>query len=286
MYQYHKWLRAFHAVAKKGSFTKAAEYLSVGQPTLSEQVKSLEKVFSVELFYRRGRYVEITPAGISLYGITQGIFAQEDEAIQLLQSFKQKKKGMLRIGAVSPPIAMSLTYKLVKKYPEIDIETSFSTESETLKRLHKFDIDIAILALKNFSDTVYTVPYITCPVLGIVPDDHPWGKREKVSIKEITGEPLVLREEESRTRQIVEEKCIENGIELDCVMQLNSREAIVHAVMQGVGIGFVSSVEYAAHPGIKAVSFDDNILQIKYVLCCLERRKNRPLINDVMHSKP
>jgi DNA-binding transcriptional LysR family regulator len=42
MYQYHKWLRSFHAVAKTGSFTLAAEYLSVGQPTVSEQVNALE----------------------------------------------------------------------------------------------------------------------------------------------------------------------------------------------------------------------------------------------------
>lgn len=91
MYQYHKWLRSFHAVAKTGSFTLAAEYLSVGQPTVSEQVNALEKTFSVELFHRRGRYIEMSSAGHKLYAITQGLFGQEDEAVQLLQSFKQRK---------------------------------------------------------------------------------------------------------------------------------------------------------------------------------------------------
>lgn len=149
MYQYHKWLRSFHAVAKTGSFTLAAEYLSVGQPTVSEQVNGLEKQFSVELFHRRGRFIEMSAAGHALYGITQGLFGQEDEAMQLLQSFKQRKTGLLRLGAVSPPIAMNLTYELMQRHPDIELETSFSPEKETLDRLFNFDIDVAILALSQ-----------------------------------------------------------------------------------------------------------------------------------------
>lgn len=42
MYQYHKWLRSFHAVARSGSFTQAATLLNIGQPTISEQVSGLE----------------------------------------------------------------------------------------------------------------------------------------------------------------------------------------------------------------------------------------------------
>jgi len=135
MYQYHKWLRSFHAVARTGSFTQAALFLSLGQPTVSEQVTALERKFAVELFHRRGRNTVLTDAGQQLYAITQGIFGQEDEALQLLQSFHQKKKGLVRIGAVSPPIAMSLTYELMRRHPEIEVGTSFTTEAETLERL-------------------------------------------------------------------------------------------------------------------------------------------------------
>ena len=125
MYQYHKWLRSFHAVARTGSFTQAAELLSIGQPTISEQVSGLEKRFCVELFHRRGRFIELSPAGRQLYEITQGLFGQEDEALQLLQSFQQRKQGMLRIGAVAPPIAMSLTYELMQRYPQIGLVNAY-----------------------------------------------------------------------------------------------------------------------------------------------------------------
>ncbi|GLH32249.1 hypothetical protein BR1R5_16350 [Pseudomonas sp. BR1R-5] len=56
MYQHNEWFRSFHTVASTGSFALAAEYLSVGRPTVSEQVGALEEKFAVELFHRDGRW--------------------------------------------------------------------------------------------------------------------------------------------------------------------------------------------------------------------------------------
>ncbi|VVN21368.1 HTH-type transcriptional activator CmpR [Pseudomonas fluorescens] len=286
MYQYHKWLRSFHAVAKTGSFTLAAEYLCVGQPTVSEQVNALEKTFSVELFHRRGRYIEMSSAGHKLYAITQGLFGQEDEAVQLLQSFKQRKNGMLRLGAVSPPIAMNLTYELMQRHPDIELETSFSSEKDTLARLFNFDIDVAILALSEFDERFHTRLYHRYPIIAVVRDDHPWASQAQVHINEISREKWVMREKSARTRQLVEESCKRLDIALDCVMQLNSREAIVHAIVKGIGIGFVSAVEYAETPGTTPITFVDHPFFIEYHLCCLGIRRNRPVIAELFDANP
>lgn len=286
MYQYHKWLRSFHAVARTGSFTQAAEYLSVGQPTVSEQVSALENMFSVELFHRRGRYIEMSDAGQQLYAITQGLFGQEDEAVQLLLSFRQRKAGMLRLGAVSPPIAMNLTYELMQQYPDVELETSFSSERDTLERLYNFDIDVAILALSEFDQRLHTRLYRRYPIIAVVRDDHPWATQEQVRIEQLRGERLVLRERASRTRQLVEDGAGQLGIELNCVMQLNSREAIVHAIARGIGIGFVSAVEYAETPGTRPVTFVDHPFYIDYHLCCLAIRQNRPMIAELFANSP
>ncbi|MDX9678126.1 LysR substrate-binding domain-containing protein [Pseudomonas zeae] len=286
MYQYHKWLRSFHAVAKTGSFTLAAEYLSVGQPTVSEQVNALENTFSVELFHRRGRYIEMSAAGHKLYAITQGLFGQEDEAVQLLQSFKQRKTGMLRLGAVSPPIAMNLTYELMQRHPDIELETSFSSEKDTLARLFNFDIDVAILALSEFDERFHTRLYHRYPIIAVVRDDHPWARQAQVHISEISREKWVMRESSARTRQLVEESCKRLDIDLNRVMQLNSREAIVHAIVKGIGIGFVSAVEYAETPGTTPITFVDHPFFIEYHLCCLGIRRNRPVIAELFDANP
>jgi len=282
MYQYHKWIRSFHAVAKTHSFTAAAAYLKIGQPTISEQVKGLEQRFSVELFYRRGRHVELTDAGRRLYEITEGIFGQEDEAIQLLQSLHLQKTGLLRIGAVSPPIVMNLSYDLMRTHPGIEFAISINTEKETLARLYDFKIDIAILAVTEADKRLHVVPYQTYPVVAVVRDDHAWANKASVPLTSIQHEAIIMREPGSKTRELLENACRKQGVQINCVMELNSREAIMHAIAEGLGIGFVSQVEYMAIPGTKAVKLRDTPLTIDYYMCALAVRKNRPLIRSVL----
>lgn len=284
MHQYHKWLRSFYAVAHKGSFTSAAEYLCIGQPTVSEQVKALERIYKVELFHRRGNLIEMSIAGKQLYEIAKPLFKLEEEAVHLLQSFQQQKMGMFRIGAVSPPIAMELTYKLRLENPNIDFKTSFHSASDTLERLRNFDIDIAILAQPLFEKDLYTQVYKCYPIIAVIADDHPWAQEKEVSIDKISHENIVLREHGSQTRFQVENMCKQKNLEMNCVMQLNSREAIFHAIAQGVGIGFVAEVEYVDMPGIRPITFIDHPFYIEYRLCCLNIRKDRPMISDLLKS--
>lgn len=281
MHQYHKWLRSFYAVAYKGSFTAAAEYLSIGQPTVSEQVKALEKVYKVELFHRSGNMIEMSVAGQKLYEITKPLFKLEEEAIHLLQSFQQKKVGMFRIGAVSPPIAMELTYELHNQYLNIDFKTSFYSADETLNRLRDFDIDIAILARPTFEPDLYTHVYKRYPIVAVVRDDHHWVKEKNISIEQIQNEKIILREKGSQTRFQIEEICKQKNMKLNIAMQLNSREAIFYAIAQGGGIGFVSEIEYVDMLNLRPIMFIDHPFYIEYHLCCLNVRKDRQMISDV-----
>ncbi|HEY4164795.1 MAG TPA: LysR family transcriptional regulator, partial [Dongiaceae bacterium] len=95
-------LRAFHAVATEGSFTKAAANLNVTQPTLSGQVRALEERYGVHLFDRRRRKIEVTDIGRQLLEITWRLFNLEIEAEQVLTAAKGLKRGHLRIGADAP----------------------------------------------------------------------------------------------------------------------------------------------------------------------------------------
>lgn len=281
MHQYHKWLRSFYAVAYKGNFTTAAEYLSIGQPTVSEQVKALEKVFKVELFHRNGNTVEMSLAGQKLYEIAKPLFKLEEEAIHLLQSFQQKKVGMFRIGAVSPPIAMELTHELRMQYPTIDFKTSFYSATETITRLRNFDIDIAILARSNFEADLYTQVYKRYPIVAVVREDHPWAKEKEVFLEQLQHEKIILREEGSQTRVQVENICHERNIKLNSVMQMNSREAIFYAIAQGSGIGFVSEIEFVDMLNLQPIKFIGHPFYIEYRLCCLNLRKDRQMISEV-----
>src|SRR6218665_428201 len=285
MYQYHKWIRSFHAAAKTHSFTAAASYLRIGQPTISEQVKALEDRCAVELLHRSGRHVALTDAGRRLYEITEGIFGQEDEAVQLLQSLHSQKTGLLRIGAVSPPVVMNLTYDLMRKHPGIEFAISINPEKETLFRLYDFRIDIAILAYVDPDKRLHVAPYRTYPIVAVVRDDHAWASKASIPLTQIRHEAVIMRESGSKTRELLEHACGKQGIPIHCVMELNSREAIMHAIAEGLGIGFVSAIEYTAIPGTKAIRLRDAEVKISYYMCTLAVRKNRPLIKSVLEAE-
>ena len=97
----HTQLKAFHAVAQHGSFTKAAERLFLTQPAISDQVRKLEERFGVLLFHRNKRSVRLTDLGERLLNITQRLFVIEAQAHELLQDSQALQTGSL-ILAVSP----------------------------------------------------------------------------------------------------------------------------------------------------------------------------------------
>lgn len=95
-------LRSFHAVARTGSFSKAAEQLHISQPTITAQIRELESYYNVQLLRRQRGNNQLTETGAALYQQTQMIFALEKKAKQILRSDGRLLTGTLKIGAVSP----------------------------------------------------------------------------------------------------------------------------------------------------------------------------------------
>lgn len=280
-HQYYKWIRCFHAVAKTGGFTSAAQYLHIGQPTVTDQVKALEERFNVELFLRGGRTVRLTATGERLYGITQGLFGQEEEALQFLQNAHKLEAGLIRVGAVSPPIALELARNFKRAHASLELTVSIGSEESTLRGLQDFDIDVGIMVEPPPVEGLHSMPFRSERIIAVVPADHPWTQRASVATREIEGETVILREPGSKTRQRVERACQHQRTRMNCIMEINSREAILHAVANGMGIGFVTQVEFIPLPGLAAVLIDDDALSISYSLCCLSVRKDRPLISSL-----
>lgn len=282
MFQYHKQLRSFHAVASKGGFTAAAHYLNIGQPTVTEQVRDLEERFSIELFFRRGKTVELSPAGEQLFAVTQGMFGQEEEAMQLLQNLTATKAGRLRVGAVSPPLSIELIDHVRQQFPDTRVELSILSEQEALNHLIDFKIDIGVLARVSDDGRLHVLPFQSHRIIAVVNRKHPLASYKSISLRELARHDLVLREPESKTRQVVESAAREHGVDLKPVYEINSREAIFHAVKHGLGIGVVNELEFLADPDLRAVPLERGRVKIEYYLCCLSARRERPVISSLM----
>ncbi|MFP6742287.1 MAG: LysR substrate-binding domain-containing protein [Alphaproteobacteria bacterium] len=272
----HAQIRAFHAVATEGGFTKAARLLGVSQPAVTIQVKALEESYGASLLHRSGRKVALSDLGRDLLEITRRIFDLEEEAEELLTAAHELRGGHLRAGADGPYFVMGLLASFIERYPAVRVTVAMGNSRSVLRDLVEYRTDVAVVARIDDDRRFHAIRLSNQPVVLFVPRNHPWAKRRGVRLGELEGQPMILREEGSSTRQILEAALAEAGVSPQVVMEIGSREALHEAVAAGLGIGVVSAAELGADDRLKAINISDvNLEAQEYVVCLKERRNVR-----------
>ncbi|WP_207477844.1 LysR substrate-binding domain-containing protein [Arenibaculum pallidiluteum] len=270
----HAHLRAFHAVAAEGSFTRAARLLNVTQPTLSQEVRALEAAHGVTLLDRSRRSVTPTEIGQSLFAVTRRLFAAEQEALELLAGVRHLEGGTLAIGADGPFHAVPLLAAFARRHPGPTVTLSVGNSRNLLQGLLDTRIDVAVLAGDPADPRLAVLPFRRDPVMLLVPRDHRFAGWAAVPLDEIRAERLVQREQGSMTRLLVERALAEAGIVPAAVLEIESREAVLEAVAAGLGVGYVSAAEFVEDRRLSAVPIAGApVVMEESVVCLRERRR-------------
>jgi len=281
---YETWLRSFHAVARHGSVTAAADALGLSQPTVSEQVKALEKKFGVELFHRQGRRITPTSMGQSLYEITQDIAGHMDEAVRLLAAAGREPAGPFAIGSANPYYVMALVNAYMDRFPRIQPSVAVAGRRETIQGLRDFRFDVAMFGRAEPDADILNMPYRRDRIMVLVPADHPWTERKSIRIADLAGQSFVAREARSTARAAIEEALQLAGVETKTVMTLDNREAIRDAVAMGIGLGYVAEGELLPVDRVSAVPISDAKIYIHLHVACLKSRAERPQIKAFLET--
>ena len=261
-------LRSFHAVARAGGFTGGAKLLHISQPTVTTQVRFLEETYGIELFYRRGHKVTLTPLGEQLYGMAQKIFALESETVHMLKDSGEIKSGHLRIGAVGPFHVTEMLAAFNQHFPGMQVSVRVGNSEAMLEMLVSYQTDVAVLAHFTDDPRFHFVPYRRHPVVVFVHRSHRFASRKSIRIAELKGEGMILREVGSTTRKALQDALEKAGVIPRVLMEIGSREAIREAVIKGMGIGAVSEIEYIPNPEICMVRIGDaDIFTHAHVVC-------------------
>jgi aminoethylphosphonate catabolism LysR family transcriptional regulator len=274
----HSQLRAFHAVATEGSFTKAAQLLNVTQPTLSGQVRALEERFGVRLFDRRRRRIEVTDIGRNLLDITFRMFSLELEAVQVLSAAHALKRGHLRIGADAPYHSVPFLSAFHRRYPDLRLSMTMGNTRSLLDDLLDQRCDVAIAANVKSDSRIFALPFRQDHFIAFVDRAHAWARRRGVKLAELATQRLLLREPTSNTRQTFDAAMAKAGIVPGEVLEIGSREAIKEAVAAGLGVGVVAQSELGDDLRLKALPFEGQQITSTEFVACLQERKGSPLV--------
>jgi aminoethylphosphonate catabolism LysR family transcriptional regulator len=267
-------LRAFHAVASEGSFTRAARVLRVSQPTVSSQVKALETAYDVRLFDRQGRKVRPTEQGAALFDITRRLFGLEVEAEEALVGALSLERGQLKVGADSPPHAMPLLARFHARHPGIRLALVSGNARDVAGALADYRVDVAVMAGDPPPPPLLAFPFREDPLVLIGGPRHALARRGRARFAELAGQAFVLREPTSLTRQMFESALRRAGVAVRTVLEVDGREALREAVAAGMGLGVTTQGELGRDPRLKPIEIADATLALtQRVVCLAERRR-------------
>lgn len=235
-------LAVFEAVARLGSFTRAAEALHLTQPTISIQIKELTEAVGLPLLEQQGRKLKLTEAGEDLLHTAREVFDVWGDFETRTAERKGLKRGRLRLSAVTTAeyFLPALLGAFSQRYPEIDITLSVENRDRVVERLEKSEDDLAVMMMPPDHLTVIAEPFLENPLVIIAPRKHALVGKKKLALQTLAHYPFLLREQGSGTRRAAQAFFSEQGVELNVRMSLGSNEAIKHAVAADLGLSLLS----------------------------------------------
>ncbi|MBA1428040.1 LysR substrate-binding domain-containing protein [Pseudomonas orientalis] len=280
-------LRAFDAVAREGSFTRAAARLFISQPAVTGHIKALEEHYQIPLLRRTARRVELTEEGARLAAITRAIFGLVDEAQAMLEANRQLLTGRLEVAADGPHLVMPMIARLRAHYPGVTVNLRLGNAQEALAALLSEHADVAVLTEVAPRKGLYLHPLGESRICALVPVAHPWAEQtEGIALTALNEAIMVLREPGSITRRTFDDACLAADVRPRVLLELDSREAVTEAVAAELGVGVVSSMEVSQDPRVRAVPIPADGLLNRHWLGCLERRRSLRLIQAFFELAP
>jgi len=237
-----KQLEAFYLVVKKKSFTRAAEDLNVTQPAVTIQVKSLEKSLNLRLLQQVGRKIQLTESGEFLYQYAEKIFDLVSDANEKMRDFKKLMRGTLRIGTTknyARYIMPSLLSEFQRRFPGIKVVLDEGNSEDMAKSVLEKKNELALISQLNLDRKIKSLFFSTVEFVLVVSPEHRFSHRKSVSLRELNGEPVILREKGSGSRAAILRKFQEYGIWPSVIIEASSLDFIVGYVKQNKGVSFM-----------------------------------------------
>jgi len=226
----------FVRVAEQRSFSRAAEFLDVAQPTLSRQVRLLELELGQHLLYRNGRGAEPTEAGLRFLEHARGLLALAARAKEDLQDLRATPTGKVAIG-LPPRIARVVTPSLVqafrRAYPDASIAIAEGLSAQVREWLLAGRIDLALLYDPPASPQLsYESLYSEDLVLVAAPARRP-RLPTSVAVRQLGRFPLILPSPPNAIRTLVESVCRRLDVRLAVAAEVDAVHTIVELTAQG-----------------------------------------------------
>ena len=238
-------LAIFATVAATGSLTASARKLHVSQPALSRELKAFEQRLGVTLFERHAKGMRLTQAGEVLNRYAVRLFELERTAEAAMQEIAGALRGRLTLGAsntigtyVLPPLLATFR----RQRPHVEISLFVGNTEQVSQGVDDMRFMLGFiegpLHLQGLRSTVFQHDEI----MPVAAPDHPLFARKALKPEDLSGEPLLMREHGSGTRELIAAALQRQNITPGETMEFGNTEALKRAAVHGGGIAWLPRI--------------------------------------------
>lgn len=251
------------AVADHRHFGRAAEACFVSQPTLSTQVKKLEKELGVRLVERNPRQILLTPAGEQVVERARLMLKEADDIRGIARRAQNPEAGSIRLGlfpTLAPYLLPHVVPQVHARFPDLELLLVEEKTEVVLNQLRSGELDAGVLALPVQHDGLHMEPLFSEDFVLAVPTGHPLAERiGPVDHSVLATEDLLLLEEGHCLRDQALEVCRLSGGRERRGFRATSLETLRQMVAAGVGVTLLP--ELAVQPPIPP---SDDIVLLRF----------------------
>jgi DNA-binding transcriptional LysR family regulator len=234
-------LRTIAAVARHGSFSRAAEELHLAQSAVSQQIRRLESELGVEVFRRSSRSVELTPEGEVILGYARRVLREVDGLHSELGELTGLVRGEVRIGGMHPTGPYDLAEILAEfraRHPGVAINMVEDTQDDLLALLRADELDCAFTAVEpdTLGDEFAATLIWEEEFVVALPPGHALAEHDHVTFEQLAGEDLIAYRENSALRRRLERTMAERGLAPHNAFICTEMATVRALVSKGLGV--------------------------------------------------
>jgi LysR family transcriptional regulator, low CO2-responsive transcriptional regulator len=236
-------LRLLVEVERRGSVSAAARAVGIGQSSASEHLRLLEAAAGQRIVERNGRGSRLTEAGRVLASSANQALATLAAGEEEVHALAGLDAGTIHIGASTTPGVYLLPDTLGcfrRDHPKVAVEVEIAATGEILERLLAGRIQLALVGETTVDERVDLEPFLADEIVGVAKPGLLKIQNGKAKADAVSKETLLVREENSSTRQVAQRELTEAGVRFASVWELDSSEAIKRAAREGLGVAFLS----------------------------------------------
>lgn len=239
-------LRYFVAVAQEGNLTRAAARLFITQPALSRQMKDLEKLLGVTLFFRTASGMSLTPAGREFLPQARQITEQSAEAMLSMRRFTECRNSSLAIGYIAPALGSFLGAALQifrQKHAQIEIKLFELSPGRQIEALREGRLDIALIghADRELNREFQLMTIRRIALVAALNSAHPLAGRAAIKIRELQNETFIGLDETTfpGRGELVRSVCRRAGFTPRIAHEADGLSSLLALIGSNVGIGIM-----------------------------------------------